>query len=78
MKSFGDYEVHVIQCDAAVHDIKKYDNSDPFPIDDPTAIDIKGCGGSDFTPACKAIQKNGIENEVDCIIFFTDGEIGFP
>ena len=78
LKSFGDYEVHVIQCDAAVHDIKKYDNSDPFPIDDPTAIDIKGCGGSDFTPACKAIQKNGIENEVDCIIFFTDGEIGFP
>lgn len=78
VKTFGKYEMTVIQCDAAVHDITKYSDENPFPVDDPDAIDIKGCGGSSFIPAYKALRTQKIENDVDCIVTITDGYIDFP
>lgn len=78
VKTFGKYEMTVIQCDAAVHDITKYSDENPFPVDDPNAIDIKGCGGSSFIPAYKALRTQKIENDVDCIVTITDGYIDFP
>ena len=78
LKTFGSYEMTVIQCDAAVKDITKYSDENPFPIDDPKAIDISGCGGSDFRPAFKALRTEGIEADVDCVVVFTDGFIDFP
>ena len=68
----------VIQCDAAVHSIVKYSEENPFPIDDPKAIEVDGCGGSDFRPGFKEMREKGIENDVDCIIVFTDGYISMP
>jgi len=78
LKTFGSYEMTVIQCDAAVQDITKYSDENPFPIDDPKAIDISGCGGSDFRPAFKALRDEGIEADVDCVLTFTDGYIDYP
>lgn len=78
LKTFGSYEMTVVQCDADVHSVIKYDNETPFPIDDPKSIDITGCGGSDFRPGFKRMLQDGIENDVDCIIAFTDGYINFP
>ena len=78
LKTFGGYELTVIQCDADVHSIVKYNEENPFPVDDPKAIKVDGCGGSDFRPAFKALRKEGIENEVDAVICLTDGEIDFP
>lgn len=78
VKTFGKYEMTVIQCDVAVHDITKYSDENPFPTDDPSAIDIKGCGGSSFIPAYNALRTQKIENDVDCIVTITDGYIDFP
>ena len=78
LKTFGSYEMTVIQCDAAVHSIVKYSEENPFPIDDPKAIEVEGCGGSDFRPGFKEMREKGIENDVDCIIVFTDGYIYMP
>lgn len=78
MKTFGGYELYVVQCDADVQRIDKYDEENPFPIDDPKAIELSGCGGSDFKPAFKALREEGIENDVDVIICLTDGYIDFP
>lgn len=69
------YEMHVIQCDAAVHSYEMYDNDKPFPVDDPKKFKVVGCGGSDFRPATKYLNDNMIEHDV--VIFLTDGFITF-
>jgi len=69
------YEMHVIQCDAAVHSYDVYDNDTPFPVDDPKKFKVLGCGGSDFRPATKYLRDNAIEHDV--VIFLTDGYITF-
>lgn len=78
LKTFGRYELTIVQCDADVQDVTKYDDENPFPIDDPKAIEVNGCGGSDFRPAFKKLREDGIENDVDCIVVLTDGVIDFP
>ena len=75
VKTFNGYELTVIQADADVQDVTKYDDSNPFPVDDPKAINVNGCGGSDFRPAQKYIRENNIEHDVE--IFVTDGFIDF-
>lgn len=69
------YEMHVIQCDAAVHNYDIYDNDCPFPADDPKKFKVLGCGGSDFRPATKLLCDDAVE--CDVIIFLTDGYITF-
>jgi len=76
LNSFGNYDLFVIQCDAAVHGCDQYDAGNPFPVDDPSSIDIKGCGGSDFRPAFKYIRENALE--FDALVCFTDGYIDVP
>ena len=78
LKTYNSYEMTVIQCDAAVQDITKYSDENPFPIDNPKAIEVNGCGGSDFCPAFKAMREEGIETDVDAIICLTDGYIDVP
>ena len=69
------YEMHVIQCDAAVHSYDMYDNDMPFPVNDPKKFKVLGCGGSDFRPATRYLNDNSIEHDV--VIFLTDGYIKF-
>ena len=70
MKSFGNYEVNLIQCDAEVTSCDKYDGSTPFDPDIKN-FNFKGFGGTSFKPVFKYVREHGIEQ--DCLIYFTDG-----
>lgn len=72
--SFGNYEVTIIQCDAEVQSVQKYDESNPMDFD---KFEAKGFGGSDARPAFKWIREHG-EDEVNCVVMFTDGYIDVP
>ena len=72
--SFGNYEVTVIQCDAEVSSVQKYDESNPMDFD---KFEVKGFGGSDARPAFKWIREN-CEDEINCVVMFTDGYIDVP
>lgn len=76
LKTFGNYEMTLIQCDSEVHDITTYDDCNEFPVENPEAVKWKGFGGSDLTPAFKAIRDNNIEGAMN--IVFTDGFITVP
>lgn len=76
LKTFGNYQMTLIQCDSEVHDITTYDECNEFPVDDPEAVKWKGFGGSDLKPAFKAIIDNQIEGTMN--IVFTDGFIEIP
>ena len=74
LKSFGNYKITLIQCDAKVQDVKEYDDSNPIDVKN---FKIKGGGGSDFRPAFKYIREHG-EAEFNAVISFTDGFIDVP
>lgn len=76
LKTFGNYELTLIQCDAEVHDVETYDEGHEFPLDNPQLIKWKGFGGSDLRPAFEEIINRGIETSMH--IVFTDGFITFP
>ena len=70
-KTFGGYELHVIQCDTEVKDYTVYDESNPLDPEG-TKIEFKGFGGTCLKPVFDHIQLN--ELDVDAVVFFTDGE----
>ncbi len=71
LKSFGDYELTVIQCDAEIQEVKKFSPYEgPLPQD--AQWKAKGLGGTDFRPVFKYIGEHG-ELEPSLLVFFTDG-----
>jgi predicted metal-dependent peptidase len=60
--------LRVICCDAAVH-------SDQSDVEHPDDVNVKGGGGSDFTPAFDLLHEEGYDGVV---VAFTDGYIGVP
>jgi predicted metal-dependent peptidase len=63
--------VIVIQCDADVHKVERFERGEP--------LDIKrwyGEGGTDFRPVFRHIEREGIEPV--CLIYLTDGHGAFP
>lgn len=70
LRSFGNYELTVIQNDYAISRVDKYDQDNPFP-ENPEEIQWEGGGGTSFSPPFKWIEENG--EPPDCFIFFTDG-----
>lgn len=68
VQSFSSYEITVIQCDAKVQEVVKYDLDNPFKVEQ---YEIKGFGGTMLGPAFNHILENNIE--VDGIVAFTDG-----
>jgi len=70
LKTFGGYELHLIQCDAEVSDYKEYDDTNPFPIDDVKSFKWKGFGGTSFCPPFDYVKQHGIVS--DCFIYMTD------
>lgn len=68
--SFGDYELTVIQCDAAIQDVSTFSNYSPCPGQ--YLKKAKGLGGTNFRPVFDYI---GQHPEIDhsLLIFFTDG-----
>lgn len=70
MKSFGKFELDVIQCDAKVQDVKHFSEANPPPPD--RKWEVKGLGGTDFRPVFEYIQKE-MREQPDLLLFFTDG-----
>ena len=69
LRAFGSYELTVIQSDAAVQKVEKFNSTAPFSSD--YSFEISGGGGTDFRPAFDYIQKNIISPNV--VLYITDG-----
>ena len=71
MNTFGGYDIHLIQCDAAVDKYDHYDDmGHPFPMDADQKIEWSGGGGTSFKPPFKYVREHGIQT--DCFIYLTD------
>jgi predicted metal-dependent peptidase len=71
LKSFGDYELTVIQSDAEIQEVKKFSpHEGPLPQD--AQWKAKGLGGTDFRPVFKYVGEHS-ELEPSLLVFFTDG-----
>ena len=70
-KTFGNYELHVIQCDTEVKDYTVFDENNVLEPES-NGIEFKGFGGTTLHPIFKYITDN--ELDVDAIVVFTDGE----
>lgn len=69
-KTFGNYELHLIQCDTEVKDYTLFDENNPLDPED-HGIEFKGFGGTTLHPIFDYIQLN--ELDVDAAVIFTDG-----
>lgn len=70
VKTFGNYELTVIHCDAAVQQVDQYDDCNQL---DPETqeFEFKGGGGTQLQPAFDYIADN--ELDIDSVVCFTDG-----
>lgn len=71
LNSFGKYEITVIQCDAEIQMVEKFDENCNVPND--KKWEISGYGGTSFTPVFKYIDENISELDPSCVIYITDG-----
>ena len=69
MRSFGRFELTVIQCDADVHDVQIFTDARIPELNHQWKI--KGGGGTDFRPVFEYIRKKSLNP--DLLLFFTDG-----
>ena len=69
-KTFGNYELHIIQCDTEVKDYAVFDENNPLNPEE-NGIEFKGFGGTTLHPIFDYIQLN--ELDVDAAVIFTDG-----
>jgi len=71
MKTFGSYELTVVQCDAEVKVVQRFDDSSPYLEN----VEWKtyGFGGTDFRPVFDYLEEH-LEIDPSCLIFITDGE----
>lgn len=70
IKSFGEYELTIIQCDTQVQKVDMYTNEDPLDLEH-TKYELNGFGGTILDPIFKHVKENNID--VDCIVVLTDG-----
>ncbi|MBQ7651711.1 MAG: hypothetical protein IJS15_12175 [Victivallales bacterium] len=70
MKSFGKYDLDVIQCDARVQNVEHFSDGNP-PLPD-RKWRMHGGGGTDFRPVFTYIRKE-MHEKPDLLLFFTDG-----
>ena len=67
-RSFGQYEIHYVECDAEVGRYEIYDDSNP--IDVTTDFKVTGGGGTLLKPIFDKLEYE--QAEVDCCVVFTD------
>lgn len=70
VKSFGSYELTLIECDTEVGKFEKYDDENPLDLEN-AKFDMTGGGGTTLTPIFEKIKDENVE--CDCICIFTDG-----
>ena len=69
LRSFGNYELTVIQCDCKVQHVEKFSDDRPLPRD--YRWESFGHGGTSFVPAFEYISRHGMRPQV--FIYLTDG-----
>ena len=72
VKNYGNYAVHLIQCDWEVQDYTLYNDENPLDLEH-MDFKVHGGGGTQMQPIIDHIKKN--ELDVDCVAIFTDGYI---
>ena len=74
LKTFGKYDLTIIECDANIQQIWTVSSNEPTP--DLTQHKFKGGGGTDFNPVFEYIRDQELTPNV--LIFFTDGYANCP
>lgn len=77
---FSKFNVHIIQCDASIQDVKKVTNFEEFD-QYIRNVEIHGLGGTDFRPVFNYVDELLRKKEytdLDGLIYFTDGDGKFP
>ena len=69
LSSFGSYEITVLQCDAEVESVEKYDETSDFDL---RGVDFYGGGGTSFDPVFDYVEEHP-ELESAVLIYLTDG-----
>ncbi len=69
LRSFGRFELTVIQCDAEIHSVEKFTENSPLPRN--REWKAAGLGGTDFRPVFDYISKKQMHPNV--LIYLTDG-----
>lgn len=69
MKSFGNFELDVVQCDACVQSVEHF-SEQKIPEED-HKWQINGMGGTDFRPVFDWVKKQ--KKAPELLIYFTDG-----
>lgn len=72
VKNYGNYEVHLIQCDTQVNDYTLYNEENPLDLEH-QEFKVHGGGGTILRPIFDFIEEK--ELDADCIAIFTDGYI---
>ena len=73
-------EVHIIQCDSEIKEIKILKNAQEIE-EYIKKISLKGFGGTDFRPVFQYVDEifaSSQKNEVNGLVYFTDGDGIFP
>lgn len=69
-RSFGDYHVTIINCDAAISSVKEYSSADGEEFT--AEYKFSGGGGTDLRPPFQYV-KDESESSPQCLLYFTDG-----
>ena len=70
LKSFGNYELTLIECDASVGKYEKYDESNPLDLEN-KKYNVTGGGGTRLMPIFDKLSEEN--DEIDALVIFTDG-----
>ena len=70
LNTFGSYELTVIQADAKIQSVRKFDDASPY--EETADWAIGGLGGTDFRPAFDYVAEN-LAADLACLIYVTDG-----
>lgn len=77
---FSKINLHIIQCDAAIHEHVKITTQEAFD-EYIKGVTIKGFGGTDFRPVFKEVDRMIENKELQCLkglIYLSDGYGDFP
>ena len=70
LKSFGNYELTLIECDAEIGKYEKYDESNPLDLEN-KKYEVTGGGGTCLQPIFKKLEDEN--DDIDALVIFTDG-----
>ena len=74
LKSFGNYELTVIQCDAEIQHMEKFSGDTPLPSN--YQWESYGHGGTSFIPPFEYVKEHKLHPDI--FIYLTDGYGGAP